>query len=383
MLTDKELEKLAQPIIQIFNDMEIDLIMEVASRFDTYETIGGTLEWQLKMLEKMGVLNADCVKVIANYSKRTEKEINEMLKKASMANFSEEEMNKAFEEDLLRVNFDMAMNSKQLKDVIRLTKIETKDAVKLIQTKCLESVRQDYMDVVNTAYVETSSGLRSYNESIVRALKKYAQKGITGATYKRIDKDGNEKIVNYSLEGVVRRDIVTATNQLANKSSIEYAKDFGYEYVEVSQHLGARTGDGKENYTNHAWWQGKVYKVQGSEPKYPNLVEVTGYGDIRGLGGVNCRHRTFPFIPGISKPQPLLDYNKVKQQYDVEQGLRKLERKMRMLRREYVVMKQCGEKEKAKELQSDIKILYNQIEEYCKKYNIKRDESREVVKENL
>lgn len=383
MLTDKELEKLAQPIIKIFNEMEIDLILEVAKRFDTYETIGGSLEWQLKMLEKMGVLNADCVKVIANYSQRTEKEINEMLKKGSMANFDEDEMNQAYEEDLLRVNYDMAMNSKQLKDIIRLTKIETKDAVKLIQTKCLESVRQDYMDVVNTAYVETSSGLRSYNESIVRALKKYAQKGITGATYKRIDKDGNEKIVNYSLEGVVRRDIVTGVNQLANKSSIEYANEFGYEYVEVSQHLGARTGDGKENYTNHAWWQGKVYKVQGSEPQYPNLKEVTGYGDIRGLGGVNCRHRTFPFVPGVSKPQPLLDYKEVQKQYDAEQGLRKLERKMRMLRREYVVMKQVGEVARVKELDHDIKSMYKTIDVYCAKNNLKRDESREVIKENL
>jgi len=383
MLTDKELEKLVEPIIKIFNEMEIDLILEVARRFDTYETIGGSLEWQLKMLEKMGVLNADCVKVIANYSRRTEKEINEMLKKSSMANFSEEEMNQAFEDDLLRVNFDMAMNSKQLRDIVRLTTIDTKNAVKLIQTKCLESIRQDYMDVINTAYVETSSGLRPYNESIVRSLKKYAQRGITGATYKRLDKDGNEKIVNYSLEGVVRRDIVTACNSLANKSSIEYAKDFGYEFVEVSQHLGARTGDGGENYTNHAWWQGKVYKVDGKTKEYPNLREVTGYGDIRGLGGVNCRHRTFPFIPGISKPQPLLDYKKVKQQYDAEQGLRKLERKMRMLRREYVVMKQIGEVARVKELEQDIKSMYKTIDVYCARNNLKRDESREVVKENL
>ena len=29
----------------------------------------------------------------------------------------------------------------------------------------------------------------------------------------------------------------------------------------------------------------------GSDEKYGNLVEETGYGDIEGLGGVNCRHR--------------------------------------------------------------------------------------------
>ena len=29
----------------------------------------------------------------------------------------------------------------------------------------------------------------------------------------------------------------------------------------------------------------------GSDEKYGNLVEETGYGDIEGLGGVNCQHR--------------------------------------------------------------------------------------------
>lgn len=381
MLSDKQLEKLAQPIINIFNEMELELIREVATRFDTYEKIGGSLEWQLRMLERMGVLNADCVKVIANYSKRTEEEINQMLKESAMANFSKEEMDRAFEEGLLRVNYDMAKNSKQLNDIIRLTKIDTKDTIKLIQTKCLESTRQDYMDIVNQAYVETSSGLRSYNESVVRALKKYAQKGITGATYKRIDKYGNEKIVNYSLEGVVRRDIVTAVNSLANKSSIDYASQCGYEYVEVSQHLGARTGDGGMNYTNHAWWQGKVYKINGSEADYPNLEEITGYGDIRGLGGVNCRHRTFPFIPGITQPQEPLNYEEVKKQYEAEQGLRKLERRMRALRRELIVVKQTGDKQEVKKQQQKIDILYDQIDAYCKKNNLKRQESREVIKE--
>lgn len=381
-LTDKQLEQLAQPIIDIFNQIELELIIEVAKRFDTYDSIGGSLEWQLKKLEDMGVLNEDCIKVIAKFSQRTKKEIDDMLKKASMSNFDRAEMNKAYNNGLLRVNYDMALKSPILSRIVTLSNISTTNVVKLIQTKCLESVRQDYMDIVNTAYIETSSGVRSYNESISRALRKFAQKGITGATYKRIDKNGNQKIVNYSLEGVIRRDVVTATNSLANKTSIEYAKECGYEYVEVSQHLGARTGDGGQNYTNHAWWQGKVYKLEGSDPKYPNLIEVTNYGDIQGLGGVNCRHRTFPFIPGVSEPQKQLNYKDVKKKYDQEQGLRKLERRMREIRREYEAMKQIGDKQEAKKLKADILAMNNTIDAYCAKNGLKRQYARETIKEN-
>ena len=379
MLTDAQLRKLAQPIIDIFNQIELELVREVAARFDTYSTIGGSLEWQLKMLEKMGVLNRDCVKTIANYSKQTEKEINRMLKQASMANFSEEEMNQAYEDDLLRVNYDMAMNSEELAKVIKHSFIDTTKTIKLIQTKCIESADQNYMDIVNRVYVETATGTRSYSESVTRALKGFAQKGITGATYQRSD----GRIINYSLEAAARRDIVTAVNQMSNKASIEYAEDIGYKYVEVSQHMGARIGDGGHNFTNHAWWQGKVYKIEGSEPGYPNLKETTGLGYIQGLGGVNCRHRTFPFIPGVSKHQDPLDYEDNKKQYQAEQGLRKLERRMRALRREYLAMKSSGNAEEAKKLRKDILSLSNEIDQYCKKNGLKRQESREVVKESV
>lgn len=382
MLTDKQLEKLAAPIINIFNELELELIQELAARFDKNDKIGGTMEWQLKMLEKMGVFNADCVKTIANYSKKSAEEINKMLKDAALSNFSEAEINQATEAGLLNATFDEVMKSEELAKIIRLSKIDVNNTVRLINTKCLESVNKAYMDTINTAYVETASGLRSYNESINRTLLKMAQSGITGATYKRKNKDGSEKIVNYSLEATVRRDIVTACNSLSNKASIELANNIGYEYVEVSQHLGARVTK-KNDYTNHAWWQGKVYKINGSEPGYPNLVETTGYGDIQGLGGVNCRHRTFPFIPGISQPQPLIDYKENKRVFEKEQELRRLERKMRELRRVYAVVRQTGDASQVKKAKQDILLQSEKIDLYCSQNGLKRNENRETVKEFL
>ena len=34
---------------------------------------------------------------------------------------------------------------------------------------------------------------------------------------------------------------------------------------QVSAHLGARTGDGGENHTNHFWWQGKFYRLDDED----------------------------------------------------------------------------------------------------------------------
>lgn len=39
----------------------------------------------------------------------------------------------------------------------------------------------------------------------------------------------------------------------------------GWKIVLVSAHLGARTGDGGENFTNHFWWQGKFYRLDDED----------------------------------------------------------------------------------------------------------------------
>ena len=48
-------------------------------------------------------------------------------------------------------------------------------------------------------------------------------------------------------------------------------------------------------------WQGKVFSRSGTNAKYPNFVQETGYGTATGLAGINCRHSFFPFFEGISE----------------------------------------------------------------------------------
>ena len=381
MLSDKELEKLAQPIIDIFNSMELELIEEVSARFDRYDVVGGSLEWQMKMLEKMGVLNQALIRIIAANTNKTEAEITKMLKAAGMANFSQAEIDKAYAMGVVSVTYKEAMKSPVLANIIKHTEIETNKTISMIKTKALESSRQAYMDVINKAYIETSSGLRSYDESIFKALKEMGKNGIKGATYKRTRSDGSQVTVQYSLEGTVRRDVVTAVNSLANRVSVEAADAIGYEHVEVSQHYGARTGNGGHNHTNHAWWQGKVYKVHGSDDQYDNLAEVTGMGKIDGLGGVNCRHRTYPFLVGVSKPHQHIDEAQDKVIEMANKGLRKLEREIRQLRKEYAAIKPIGTPQEKKTAKQAILDKSDEIDKYCKAHGLKRQFNRERVAE--
>lgn len=377
MLTDNQLNALAYPIIQIYNEIEFKLLAQIAARFDVYDKVGGSLEWQAKKLDELGALTADSVKLIAKQTNRTDKDIVEMLEKASVGNIKLTDLNKAYSLGMVFVDPLAVMSSVPFRAVIEDSYRELGQTYKLIQTKALESTKKAYMDIVNRAYVETASGIFDYGSSIRGALRDLADKGITGATYRR----PNGKVVQYSIEGTVRRDTITAVNQLANKGAEKMTKEIGAKYVEISAHIGARVSD-KNPIANHAGWQGKVYRLDGAD-EYPNLKESTGYpDDIQGLGGVNCRHRMFPFFPGISVPNPhQIDEKENRKVYEATQKQRAMERNIRAIKKRLIVAKASGDIDQAKEYRKKLTQKQAEIEKFCKDNGLRRQTEREMVQE--
>ena len=231
------------------------------------------------------------------------------------------------------------------------------------------------MTAINRAYVEAASGVYDAPTAIRRAVQDMAAKGITGATYQRSD----GTIVRYDLEGVARRDTLTAAHRLANDVSHEACGQIGATHVEVSSHIGARVSL-KDPVANHAGWQGKIYRIEGSD-EYPNLREKTGYPDeIQGLGGVNCRHRMYPFIPGASVPaQRDVDPAENERLYRLTQRQRRYEREIRKLKRQKAAAVAMGDRESVKSLRAKLKEKQLAMNRFCEQNGLKRDWNREAV----
>lgn len=369
----RELTPLTRPIIEIYEQIELDLLEAIAKRFDIYDKVGGSLEWQVTKLDEMGALNAESVKIISKYSKRSEKEIRQMLKEAGFANIDKAALNKAYTSGFLFVDPQEIMANPIFASTLEDSFKELRTAFKLINTHALESVKHEYMGVLNRAYIDVSSGVYDYNTAIKRALKGMADNGIAGATYKRAG-----KIVNYSIEAAVRRETMTAVHQAANRNSHDLAKELGTGYVEVSSHAGARTHP-TNHIANHAYWQGKVYKIEGFDEKYGNLKTNTGYpDDILGLGGVNCRHRMFPFIPGFSTPvMEQYDEKEAERIYRATQQQRAKERKIRALKKQLAVAQATGQP--VKELKAELNRRYEDIIAFCEENGLERDWNREMI----
>ena len=324
MQNGPDFDKLIAPFVEIYQNIEHDLLVKIASHFKLYEEIGfkNSMEWYIKKIEELGGLNQEAINIISKYSKIPKSKIINMLKDAGLSTINLDDIDKLNEVRSYKIDKLQLINSQSFNNVIQNSYKELNDIFKLINTNAVEGTKKAYMSVLNQAYTEVSSGAFDYNTSIKKAINKMVNNGITVATYKQ--KDGSTR--NYSVESAVRRDVLTAVVQCTNRLSDNFINELGAEYVEVSQHLGARNTE-TFDYKDHSWWQGKIYKLEGSTDEYPNFQETCNEGDIQGIGGANCRHIKWAFFPGISVPKAVhVDKEENDKLYEQRQTQRAYER---------------------------------------------------------
>lgn len=200
-----------------------------------------------------------------------------------------------------------------------------------------------YRYILDRAQMEILSGGFTGQEAIKRAVKDLAASGVKTVSYASGHVD--------QLDVAVRRASVTGLNQIAEKMNDQSLEDFESPLVEVSAHGGAR--DQGTGWQNHKSWQGKVYYWKEKDKwnradlakKYPDFVSVTGYGQVDGIEGANCRHSKRVFVDGVSErmytnkqlqeiDDPDFEYKGIKYTtYEATQRQRLLERTQRKYKR--------------------------------------------------
>ena len=351
-MSEKQIHNLIYPLIQIYSQIEIEMILELAEWFMKNNELGGTMEWYIDQLHDMGFFTQENIKLLNRYSGRTTTDINKMLRNAGRGTL----------EELNRTNPIRVYASQKHRSIIKSAVHEVEDIMQLINTNALESLKREYIQILTQAYIETSSGLYSYDESIKKAIFKLVDNGISGSTYLRQGKE-----VNFSLEATVRRDVITKTRQLGGELTLNNCHELDINTVLVSSHYGARV-DTKDPINDHQSWQGKVYMIDGFDNKYGNLYTQTGYGQLLGLLGVNCRHNFKPFIEGATMIPDKKDIDKNEQIYKLEQYQRGLERKIRQDKKNQIVAKKFDDEIALERYKNLEKKHYEELRQFTSEY---------------
>ena len=375
-MDDGKLENLIKPLVNIYSDLELELIKDIAIRLNTYDGVKGSLKWYMDKLEDIGGFNKNNLKLLSHYSKKSQSEIKRIFKEVGYDVSSFEKYKNTIDDDVLKKSTSSLYNSVTIKNIVNETINETNTIMKTIQTQALESAKREYMQILTDSYIKVSSGVYSYDQIIKQSLKDMAKNGITGVTYK--------SGIKLNLESTARRDILTKCHQLSGNIELEKAKELGTNLVYVTQHLGARvrTKYTKEDYEAHAEWQGKVYMIDGISDKYDNFYDKTGYGKLLGLCGVNCRHHFFATFEGMKHPI-LFNEEENEKAYILSQKQRQYERNIRTLKKRKEVDRILNDVDDIKKVNIKLKKVTSEYNDFLKNNNLQRDYNREYIEKSI
>lgn len=287
MLTPDYLEHCADEAIKINAELENFIIKDIARRIVQSGVMTETARHQIKAIQESGYLYNDIIAEIANISKLSTEVVKGIFEDAAIETMTFDD--KIYE--LAGLKPTAFRESPTMMQILKTGIQKANNDINNLTMTSAGTAQSKFKEITNMAYRQYTSGAFDYNTAIFNAIEQLSKDGIN-VMYQsgKLDK----------IDVAVRRAVLTGVSQTANKLQDKRAEEMNCDLVEVTAHIGARVTK-KLDHTNHAWWQGKVYSISGNNDKYPSLKEITGYGKVDGLGGINCRHNKFPFIEGFSK----------------------------------------------------------------------------------
>lgn len=377
MLKPEYFNDKADRMIELYRQLEDYIFKDIAYRLLKSQSVSGTADRLIWKLEQMGESRAKIMNKLSKLTGLSKRELKELLQDAVITSWNDDLS--TFNQ--IGINIVNPLENQAVMSVMNAEYQKCQGELDNLTRTTMNQAQVDLTGMLDEAEMRVASGVQSYSSAVCEILDNYAKKGM---------------VVEYptgthrSLEAAVRCCVVTSMNQTSAQITNQYILEGGIEYVLVSAHLGARIQQPGQPYlAGHENWQGKVYRIRGSEPGYPNLLEMTGY-DIGengagkvvnplGLHGYNCRHSHQPWDKALKNPyvdengKSTIDTEESRKLYQNQQKQRAMERSIRATKRRLLMKQQeidlVAETDVKEILQNDYDKLAYKLREQNKAYN--------------
>lgn len=283
--------------------------------------------WQIEVLQEAGQLLEDIQKELTSFTKVQEKEVKAAMEEAGIKALKYDD--KIYTDAGLSPT-PLRQSPVMLRQMQRAYEATNGEIRNFTRTTALEA-QKTYINECDNAYRLVTSGAMSYTQAVKEAIDNAISDGGT-VKYPTGHKD--------TLETAVARSVRTGISQATGDIQMTRMIEMDWDIILTSAHLGARTGDGGQNPSNHLWWQGQFFTRTGANKQFPDFYKSTGYGTITGLCGINCRHNYGPG-DGVNNPFSNIDTEDNHRIEELNKKQRELERRVRKTKRELVGMKEA------------------------------------------
>ena len=338
MLAPDYLDHAPDRLVLLFQQVEDDILRDVARRISKMEALTPTANWQLWRYQQVEAVRQDVVKKLARYTGKSEAEIRRLMQEAAT---------RAMEaEDEIYYHYGKEptpfAENETLQALLNAGYQQTAGTFHNLTATTANTVSGQFEAALDRAHLKVSSGAFDYKSAVKSAVDSLADT-MKYVTYPTGHTD--------TLEVAARRAVLTGVNQTGAKLQVARADEMGVEFFETTAHGGARP--------SHAEWQGRQFHRGGAVDymgkHYPDFEAATGYGTGAGLCGWNCRHTFFAIFPELGAPPAWtqeslealnardIEYNGGRYtRYEISQMQRARERTVRRYKRRYLAEDAAG-----------------------------------------
>lgn len=372
MLSDVTIFKLETEINRIYAEVEADLVSAIAKELAKgVDASISPVSWRVEKLRQMGRLEGKLANTLRDSTRGVQADLEDSIIRAMLgAGKEDDSVLQKITDIKAQIKAGTFVNVAKSEAYEKLTKAaiaNARTALNLTNTRALQAANEMWVRSVNSAYIKTLTGSTPLDQAVKLSVREMAKQGAY-VTYT----SASGRTTKTSLEVAVRRDVVTSVSQAAAELTIERCGENGLDLVEVTSHEGSRP--------EHAVWQGKVYSLTGATKGYDLLAVATGYGEVDGLCGVNCRHSFYPYYPGLSKegdaPPAKTDNART---YELTQKQRYIERNIRAAKREAVVCEAGGDQLGAERARGRVANYQATMRDFIESTGLTRQYPREQI----
>ena len=378
MLSEKDFAKIERQANQLYANLELDIIEEIATRIASFGYANTVVLNDIKIAQEMGMLYQDIVALVAKYNNTSYEEINKIFTEASETSLN-------YDDEIYKeagLNPTPLNKSESIIQTMNATIERTAGNLQNLVLTTAVATQTQFYNAMNKAYMEVSTGVKSYTQSILDAIKDISSQGayIIYPSGRRM-----------SLESAVRMNVITSINQNCGKLQEMRADELRWDLMELTAHSGARP--------EHARWQGKIVSRSGQKG-YLSLRDI-GYGEATGFKGINCRHDWHPYLEGSARTYSQEQLNAWKKEkveyngqkisvYDATQRQRAFERQIRQdkknLKAQQAILTSNNKDIDIEQVQNEIRNIkatqkdHNaQLNDFLKQTGLNKDNSRLVI----
>lgn len=338
MLPPSYLDRMPDAFVQLWQQVEEQILQDVARRISKMDAVTPTANWQLWRYQQTEALRNDVVKLLAKYTGKSEAAIRRLLLQAAT-----EAMER---EDAIYYHYGKEPQpfeeSAALNNLLDAGARQTCGTWQNLTATTANTVTGAFERTLDAAWLKVSTGAFDYKAAVKQAVDSLAD-DMPMVTYPSGHKD--------SIEVAARRAVLTGVNQTCGKLQEARMDEMGCEFVETTAHGGARP--------SHAEWQGRRFHRGGAVTYkgkyYPDFYEATHYGSGDGIYGWNCSHTHFAIFPELGAPpqwtqEQLQELNardiewngKKYTTYEISQMQRARERNVRRWKKRYLAEDAAG-----------------------------------------